>query len=110
MGRFTYEDSGGTMRFKSWALPLVVVAVCVPVALSFMVTSQGPAIGFAVAALTTAIVLIAAARSRPFRAMEGAASPAAGHRVLVVATHELSDAELAEVTRVAGEAIDVRVL
>jgi hypothetical protein len=110
MGRFTYEDSGGTMRFKSWALPLIVAAVCVPVAVSFMITSQGPALGFAVAALTATIVLIAAARSRPFRAMEVADRPSAGHRVLVVATHEISDREAAELVKVAGEAEDVRIL
>jgi len=110
MGRFSYEDKGGTMRIKSWALPLVVAAVCVPVALSFMVTSQGPAIGFAVAALTATVVIVIAARSKPFRSMEVAGKRGEGRRVLVVAPEELAGEPLRRVTQLAAGADDVRVL
>jgi hypothetical protein len=110
VGRFSYEDSGGTMRFKAWALPLIVAAVCVPIALAFMAGGQGPALGFAVAALTATVLLIAAARSRPFRAMEVAGKKTPGRRVLVLATHDLSDSETAAVARAAGDAADVRIL
>jgi uncharacterized protein (DUF58 family) len=84
--RFTYVDSRGDTQLKSWTLPLIVAAICVPVAAAFAV--QNAALGLAVGALAAVFIVVAAARSKPFGAMEVAKS-AGGHRVLVLATTEL---------------------
>jgi hypothetical protein len=108
--RFTYEDARGDTQFRSWALPLIVIAICVPIAAAFAIPSQGTAVGMAVAALAVAIVLVTAARSRPFGPMEVADSPHPGHRVLVLTTEDLTGTSLERVAKLAAGAEDVRVV
>jgi hypothetical protein len=108
--RFTFEDTEGTTRFKSWALPLVVAAICVPIIAGFAAGSQGAALGAATAALIGTILITFAVRTRPFRAMEVATTQRPGHRVLVLAPEELAPAPAQRVAELAAGAADVRVL
>lgn len=108
--RFTYEDAHGDTQFRSWALPLIVAAICVPIAAAFAIPSQGTAVGMAVAALAVAIVLVAAARSRPFGPMEVAESPHGGRHVLILTTEDLTGALLARISKLAAGADDVRIV
>lgn len=108
--RLTYEDKEGTARFKAWALPLIVAAICVPIVAGFAAGSQGAAVGAATAALVATIVIVAAARTRPFSVMEVAARAKPGHRVLVLAPGELGPRPAERVAELAAGAEDVRVL
>lgn len=110
MGRFSYEDAEGTTRFKAWALPLIVAAICIPVVAAFGITSQGSAVGFAMAAAVATLIIVLAVRSKPFGPMEVAAAADGKRRVLVVATEELGVASAARVAELASGADDVRIV
>jgi hypothetical protein len=108
--RFTFEDREGVTHIKSWALPLVVAAICVPIVAGFAAGSQGAAIGAAVAAMVTAVIIVVSARTKPFRAMEVADAKRLGYRVLVLAPGELGTVPAQRVAELAAGADDVRVL
>ena len=108
--RFTFEDNQGMTRFKAWALPLIVAAICVPIVAGFAAGSQGAAIGAATACAVATVVIVLAARTRPFAAMEVASAPRPGKRVLVLAPEELDPGPVERVARLAAGAVDVRVL
>lgn len=108
--RFTYEDRDGSTHFKAWALPLIVAAITVPIIAAFAAGSQGAAIGAATAFVVTCLIVIAAARSRPFAAMEVAEPESPGHRVLLLATGELGARGAERVAELVGGADDVRIL
>ena len=85
--RLTYTDSSGDTRLKTWAIPLVVAAICVPVVLAMLIgilTIEGTGLGLAAGAAAVAILLILALRMRPQGSMEVAAHTDEGRRVLVV--------------------------
>ncbi len=108
--RFTYEDTDGSTRFKAWALPLIVAAICVPIVAGFSAGSQGAAIGAGIAALTGATVIVLASRSQPFAAMEVARAESPGRRILVLAAIELEAEAAGELAAIAAGADDVRVV
>jgi hypothetical protein len=79
---------------SAWKLPLVVIAIVVPIALSFYL--GGPAIGVAVGALVAVGVVVVAARQSPRGAIGSAASAAEGRRALVVLADPLEDPRAVE--------------
>jgi hypothetical protein len=82
------------LTVSAWKLPLVVIAIVVPIALSFYL--GGPAIGVAVGALVAVGIVAAAVRQSP-RGAIGPAPPAAeGRRVLVVLADPLEDPRAVE--------------
>ena len=99
---------------RSWALPLIVAAIVVPIAAGFLL--KGPALGVALGALTVAALLVYAARLRPDEPIEVARSPDRRRRILVVASGPVDEPEAAQaVADVArdearGEAAEVLVL
>jgi hypothetical protein len=106
--RFTYIDAQGDTRLKAWALPVVVAAITLPIVASFLVLNG--AVGLAVTALVAVTVVVIAARTRPFRAMEVAAPAGKGRRVLVLAPVELEAPTAERVAKLAADAEDVRIL
>jgi hypothetical protein len=82
-----------------WKLPLIVLALALPIVAGFLV--GGPAIGVAVGALAVLALLVVAARMRP-RGPIGEPAVDGGRRVLVVATCPVE--EPAAVSRLAREA------
>lgn len=109
----TREDSHGTVFLRSWALPLVVVAICVPVVglmLLSVLAVEGTALGLAAGAIAITALLVVAARIKPLGSLEIAARPDRGHRVLVLATAELGAREAERVAAEIGSAADVRLL
>jgi hypothetical protein len=88
-----------TVHIPPWALPLVVLAIAVPIVAAFAI--GGPGLGLMVGALAAVALIIGAARLRP----RGPISPPAGdgrRRLLVVAAVPLDDA--GSVRRIAAEA------
>jgi len=71
-----------------WKLPLVVAAIAVPIALSFLLV--GPAVGLPVGALVAVAIVVVAVRQRPRGAIEPAAADAE-QRLLVVIADPLED-------------------
>ncbi len=108
--RLTYEDSRGDTQLKPWALPLIVAAICVPIAAAFLSSSNGAAAGLAVGAAIALVVVVWAVRSRPFAKIEAAASSDEVRRVLVIAPAEISGPVAQRVHDLAAGADDVRIL
>ena len=109
----TREDSHGTVFLRSWALPIVVAAICVPVVglmLLSVLAVEGTALGLAAGALAITALLVIAGRIKPRGSVEIAARPGRGHRVLVLATAELGASEAEHVAAEIESAEDVRLL
>lgn len=93
-------------------LPLIVVALAVPVVAGFLV--GGPALGTALGALVAVVLVIVAVRQRPLGPIGRPADDR--RRVLLVVTHPLEEpAEVREVVRAAhlrrsDEDLEVQVL
>ena len=96
------------LQLKAWALPLVVIAIAVPIVAAFALL--GPNVGLAVGALAAATILVLAARARFEEPIEVGSSPAGRYLLLVVVMAPLDDPALAgqvaeiatQGTRVAG--------
>lgn len=92
---------------KPWALPLIVGAIAVPIAVGFLVA--GPALGLAVGALVGAAMLVIVVRMRPYERIEVASAEDQRHRVLVVVLAPIEDPEaaskVADVARPGGEVL-----
>jgi len=67
---------------KSWMLPLIVLAIAVPIVFAFVVV--GPALGAAVGALAAVAIAVVAIRARPEEPIEVARGGDGPRRVLVV--------------------------
>lgn len=81
------------VRLKAWMLPLIVLAIAVPIVAAFALV--GPQAGLAVGAIAAAAILVLAARARFDEPIEVAA-PATDHfTMLVVLTSPLEDPPLA---------------
>ena len=94
---------------KAWALPLIVAALTLPIAVGFMLGGPGP--GLALGALAAATLLVVAIRMYPRDRIEVASAPDQRHRVLVVALTAIDEPSTAsEVAAAAGPASDVLVL
>jgi hypothetical protein len=100
------------MRFRPFAIPLIIAAICVPVAaaMSLSSTELGAGVGMAVGALAATSLIVFAARAKPDGRLEVADSADAGHRVLVVATAEPTASAAQRVAELIGSAEDVRLL
>jgi len=97
-----------------WKLPLIVVAVVVPIVAAFMV--GGPGVGVAIGALAAVAILVVAVRQKPLGPIVSAPVEDGRRHVLIVAATAVE--EPVDVTRVAaaagfkgsGEELDVLVL
>lgn len=90
-------------------MPLVVAAIAVPIALSFLLV--GPAVGLPVGALVAVTIVFVAVRQKPRGAIEPAAANRAERRLLVVIADPLEDpAAVEQVARVAAGGSQVLVL
>jgi hypothetical protein len=95
--------SGRTnLAIKPWVLPLLVIALVVPGTAGFIVA--GPALGLAVGALTAAIVIVVAVRTRPDEPIEVASAPDRQRRLLLVAIEPVDEPSAVEGVRTAAHA------
>jgi hypothetical protein len=84
-----------------WKLPVVVIAIAVPIVAGFYL--GGPGVGVAVGALVAVVLVVIAARQRPRGPIGEAPSRGSRRRLLVVATRPVEDAE--SVRAIAAEAV-----
>ena len=92
-----------------WKLPLVVAAIAVPIALSFLLI--GPAMGLPVGAFVAVAIVYIAVRQRPRGAIEPAAADRAERRLLIVIADPLEDpAAVEQVSRAARGDVEVMIL
>jgi len=108
----TTRDDRGLIRFRPFAIPLIIAAICAAVAaaMSLSGTELGAGLGMAVGALAATSLITFAARAKPDDRLEVATSRDAGHRVLVVATAEPTPEAAQRVAELAGQATDVRLV
>jgi hypothetical protein len=81
------------IQLRPWTLPLIVLAVAVPIVAAF--TLAGPGAGLAVGALVAATIVVLAARARFDEPIEVGASVGDRYLVLVVVTESIEDPRLA---------------
>lgn len=99
------------MRFRPFAIPLIIAAICIPIVAAMGAAGTfGAGLGMAVGALAATSLIVLAARSRPNRRLEVAGSRDAGRRVLVVAIAEATPGSAQRIAELAGSATDVRVV
>ncbi len=99
------------MRFRPYAIPLIIAAICVPIVAAMATAGTfGAGLGMAVGALAVTALVVFAARARPDRRLEVVSSRDTGHRVLVVATAEATADSAQRIADLAGSAEDVRLV
>jgi hypothetical protein len=99
------------MRFRPFAIPLIIAAIGVPIVAAMAAAgSFGAGLGMAAGALAATSVVVFAARSKPEETLEVASSRDAGHRVLVVAVAEATPASAQRIVDITGSPSDVRLL
>ena len=100
------------MRFRPFAIPLIIAAICAAVAaaMSLSGTELGAGLGMAVGALAATSLIVFAARAKPDGRLEVAKSRDADHRVVVVATAEPTPDAAQRVAELVGSAADVRLV
>ena len=100
------------MRFRPFAIPLLIAAICTSVAaaMSLSSTELGAGIGMAVGAVAASSLIVFAARAKPDGALEIARSEDAGHRVLVLAVAEATPAAAQRIADITGSPSDVRLV
>lgn len=107
------QESNGTTYLRPGAIPLIVAAIAVPIVAAMLlgvVAIEGTALGLAAGAAAVATIIVLAARARPRGAMEVAARRDAEHRLLILATGEVTP-DVVEQIRLRGEgAADVRLV
>jgi hypothetical protein len=81
------------LRLTPWTLPLIVLAIAVPIVVAFRF--GGPPGGLAVGAAAAAVILVVAARARFDEPIEVASAPADHFAMLVVLERPLEDPPLA---------------
>lgn len=107
----TTTDAQGGMRFRPFAIPLIIAAICIPIVAAMATAGTfGAGLGMAVGALAVTCLIIFAARARPDRTLEVAKSSGTGRRVLVVAAAEATAGSAQRIAELAGSANDVRLL
>lgn len=110
MVRLTDPDSKGGMRFRPWAIPLIILVIAGSVSAAMALSgSFGAGLGLAVGAAAVAGLLVFAARAKPMRAMEVAEADV-GRRVLVLATVETTPRSAERIAEIAADADDVRLV
>jgi hypothetical protein len=99
------------MRFRPFAIPLIIAAICVPIVGAMAAAGTfGAGLGMAVGALAVTSLIVFAARARPDGRLEVAAHTDSGHRVLVVAVTEATAESAQRIADLAGSADDVRLV
>ena len=100
------------MRFRPFAIPLIIAAICTSVAaaMSLSSTELGAGIGMAVGAVAASSLIVFAARAKPDGTLEVARSDDSGHRVLVLAVTEATPAAAQRIADITGSPSDVRLL
>jgi hypothetical protein len=100
------------MRFRPFAIPLIIFAICgaIIAAMSLSGTALGAGLGMAVGAVAVCGLLVFAARAKPEGKLEVASSGDAEHRVLVVAVAEATPAAAQRIADITGSPSDVRLL
>jgi hypothetical protein len=108
----TTRDNRGLIRFKPFAIPLIIFVICAAVAgaMSLSGTELGAGLGMAVGALAATSLIVFAARAKPDDRLEVARHEDASHRVLVVATAEPTPDAAERVAELVGSAEDVRLV
>jgi hypothetical protein len=110
MGRFTFVDSEGSTHLRSWAIPLIIAALCVPVIAAMSFQQVGAGLGVATGAAVGTALIVLAARARPRNRVEVATRTGGGHRVLVIATAEATPDAAERIADLAADASDVRLV
>jgi hypothetical protein len=99
------------MRFRPFAIPLIIAAIGVPIVASMALAgSFGAGLGMAVGAVAATSVLVFAARAKPQPKLEVAAAGEDGYRVLVLAVAEATPAAAQRIADITGSPSDVRLL
>lgn len=107
----TTTDAQGGMRFRPLAIPLIIVAICVPIVAAMAAAGiLGAGLGMAVGAIAVTCLIVFAARARPDDALEVAQASDAARRVLVVAAAEATPDSAQRIAELAGSANDVRLV
>jgi hypothetical protein len=107
----TTRDKEGGIRFRPFAIPLIIAAIGVPiVAAMALAGSFGAGLGMAVGAVAATSVIVFAARSKPQPKLEVATADEDGYRVLVLAVTEATPAAAQRIADIAGSPSDVRLL
>jgi hypothetical protein len=107
----TTDDPQGGMRFRPWAIPLLIAVICASIVASLALAGLvGAGLGMAVGALAATGLVVFASRSKPQGKLEVAKADDEGHRVLVVATTEATAGSAQRIAALAGTATDIRVV
>jgi hypothetical protein len=107
----TINDNEGGMRFRAWAIPVLIAVICATIVASMALAGLvGAGLGMAVGAVAATGLVVFASRSKPDRKLEVAAAGDDGHRVLVVVTAEATAESAQRIAELAGKAIDVRLV
>jgi hypothetical protein len=108
----TTRDRRGLIRFRPFAIPLLIFVICAAVAAAMALsgTEVGAGLGMAVGALAATSLIAFAARAKPERRVEVAAPGDAARRVLVMAVAEPTPQAAERVAELAGSATDVRIV
>ncbi|HKH41222.1 MAG TPA: hypothetical protein VKA41_05140 [Solirubrobacterales bacterium] len=108
----TTRDPQGGLRFRPFAIPLIIAVICASVAaaMSLSGTELGAGLGMAVGALAATSLIVFAARAKPQRRLEVASSSDAGHRVLVLAVTEATPKSAQRIADITGSPSDVRLV
>jgi hypothetical protein len=108
----TTRDTRGPIRFRPFAIPLLIFVICAAVAAAMALsgTEVGAGLGMAVGALAATSLIAFAARAKPEKRVEVAAPGDAERRVLVMAVAEPTPQAAERVAELAGSATDVRIV
>ena len=108
----TTGDRRGLIRFRPFAIPLLIFVICAAVAAAMALsgTEVGAGLGMAVGALAATSLIAFAARAKPEMRVEVAAPGDAARRVLVMAVAEPTPQAAERVAELAGSATDVRIV
>ncbi len=107
----TTTDPEGGLRFRSFAIPLIIALICAAIVASMALAGLvGAGLGMAVGAVAATGLVVFASRAKPDRRLEVAEAADSGHRVLVVAVTEATADSAQRIARLAGSAEDVRVV
>jgi hypothetical protein len=107
----TTTDAEGGMRFRPFAIPLIIALICVAIVASMALAGLvGAGLGMAVGAIAATALVIFASRAKPGERLEVAEAADTGHRVLVVAVAEATAASAQRIADLAGAPMDVRVV
>jgi hypothetical protein len=107
----TINDDEGGMRFRAWAIPLIIALICSSIVAAMALAGLlGAGLGMAVGAVAATALVVFASQSKPDRKLEVAQADDDGHRVLVVAAAEADAGSAQRIADIAGSATDVRLV